>query len=635
MISLRYAVLWLAVLASCGLAQAEEQNPSVMWELSWRLATSKFPLRDGASNIAQLKALQSKAANRKPAIDGTDSINASNRSLAIQEFKGLIAEAKKDKEYWERQQAKPKPKVTPKTPEQLSIEDDAVKTLELQRALARLQGRVVPNVQRSPKDQSDTARSTVRDPYWLIDIDSTDFDRRLSQAEYVLSALEACFSNYGRADIGPDLSGEGSRRLKLPNEREQPALPTVQKDELFDNLIDPDGTWGEEDGFRFPIDKQFVSDPTVLDSLVGGGTSTDQLRKQISQLRKELSESESLVRPSISPLDTEAQRNISDVRDANALLHEWLRERQSDPRDVSVLTNQERNDAAYRIDQELRHLEEMRENDGIDPDRYEIYRERLTKQRQAIGDVGSEGVVAANYWSNIVRKDIEAIWPGINPTRIGNDAVAIVTGYDAIENRQLSKAEQKQREADFILNVASEAIPGGKGAAKAFEPKEFLADVRITIGVVDDDAAKVAKRYPTYVEGGVNGTKSKDVIRVRNDASKLPSGTQVTKSLPWDSWKNLPKATSNGREYAQIGDRLYSRHAVDRMQPSGLGRPIGADAPGRSIAPAFVDDVIRNGTKSKVVVGGVSRTIHTSGTVQVVTEQGGRIVITVNPFSGN
>ena len=34
------------------------------------------------------------------------------------------------------------------------------------------------------------------------------------------------------------------------------------------------------------------------------------------------------------------------------------------------------------------------------------------------------------------------------------------------------------------------------------------------------------------------------------------------------------------------------------------------------------------------VINGVTRTTHTSGTVQVVTEQGGRIVVTVNSFSG-
>jgi urease alpha subunit len=54
----------------------------------------------------------------------------------------------------------------------------------------------------------------------------------------------------------------------------------------------------------------------------------------------------------------------------------------------------------------------------------------------------------------------------------------------------------------------------------------------------------------------------------------------------------------------------------------------------KRIAPAFVEEAIATGTTSTQVVGGVTRTAHTSGTVQVVTEQGGRIVVTVNPFSG-
>jgi len=106
------------------------------------------------------------------------------------------------------------------------------------------------------------------------------------------------------------------------------------------------------------------------------------------------------------------------------------------------------------------------------------------------------------------------------------------------------------------------------------------------------------------------------------------------KRLRWDSWHNFPKVVENGTEYAKIGDRLYTGHAVDRMLPSGLGRPAGGAGPGRSIAPAFVEDVIQNGRQTHVIVDGVPRTIHTSGTIQVVTEQDGRIVVTVNPFSG-
>jgi hypothetical protein len=104
--------------------------------------------------------------------------------------------------------------------------------------------------------------------------------------------------------------------------------------------------------------------------------------------------------------------------------------------------------------------------------------------------------------------------------------------------------------------------------------------------------------------------------------------------LLWTSWRNYPKVTEAGTQYAQIGERLWTQHAVDRMQPGGLGAPAGQIGAGRSIAPNFVEDVIRIGDTTQAIVNGVTRTMHTSGTVQVVTEQGGRIVITVNPFYG-
>lgn len=94
----------------------------------------------------------------------------------------------------------------------------------------------------------------------------------------------------------------------------------------------------------------------------------------------------------------------------------------------------------------------------------------------------------------------------------------------------------------------------------------------------------------------------------------------------WKKWDDYEKITIHGREYTKIGNRLYTRHAVERTYPSDLG--------GRSIAPKFIEDVIKTGTIRKVTINGVERIIHTSGTVQVVTEQNGKIVITVNPFSG-
>ncbi len=109
---------------------------------------------------------------------------------------------------------------------------------------------------------------------------------------------------------------------------------------------------------------------------------------------------------------------------------------------------------------------------------------------------------------------------------------------------------------------------------------------------------------------------------------------QNSKRIPWGSWSDYNKVNIKGNTYAQIGDRYYTRHAVDRMQPSGLGASAGTIGKGHSFPPVFVEDVIRNGVKRTVVRDGVSRVVHFSGTAEVVTEQNGKIVVTVNPFRG-
>ena len=100
-------------------------------------------------------------------------------------------------------------------------------------------------------------------------------------------------------------------------------------------------------------------------------------------------------------------------------------------------------------------------------------------------------------------------------------------------------------------------------------------------------------------------------------------------SLEWNSWQNYKKTTIDGKQYAQIGDRLYSQHAVDRMQPSGLGSPAGTVGAGRNISPGIVEHTIQNGTKTSSTVNGVERTVHWSGDVGVVTESNGKIIVTI------
>jgi hypothetical protein len=97
----------------------------------------------------------------------------------------------------------------------------------------------------------------------------------------------------------------------------------------------------------------------------------------------------------------------------------------------------------------------------------------------------------------------------------------------------------------------------------------------------------------------------------------------------WNSWRNLPKETHEGKEYARIGDRLYSQHAVDRMQPSGLGTPAGQLGEGRSIAPRFVEDAIKTGVRRIEIQNGVEQSVIRSGNVEVITEQMDRVIVTV------
>ena len=91
----------------------------------------------------------------------------------------------------------------------------------------------------------------------------------------------------------------------------------------------------------------------------------------------------------------------------------------------------------------------------------------------------------------------------------------------------------------------------------------------------------------------------------------------------------LPKKTIDGKQYALIGNRLYSKHAVDRMQPSWLGFPVGTVGAGRNISPNIVEHTIQNGTKTSSMVNGVKRTVYWSGDVGVVTERNSKVVVTI------
>jgi hypothetical protein len=156
----------------------------------------------------------------------------------------------------------------------------------------------------------------------------------------------------------------------------------------------------------------------------------------------------------------------------------------------------------------------------------------------------------------------------------------------------------------------------GDIAAGPFDDIEILVgealQCTLTSGVCSpQNFAGVAPLCPSSCGKWV--TRSGKVLGLADEGATARKG--------WGLWSDYDKVIVDGREYAQIGERLYTRHAIDNTLPKGLG--------GRSVSPANVEATIATGTISSEVRDGALRTTHTSGDVQVVTEQGGRIVVTV------
>ncbi|MGN6040081.1 DUF637 domain-containing protein [Serratia marcescens] len=126
-----------------------------------------------------------------------------------------------------------------------------------------------------------------------------------------------------------------------------------------------------------------------------------------------------------------------------------------------------------------------------------------------------------------------------------------------------------------------------------------------------------------------NTLKATSKAAEKNTLIALDRMPKSETKLPWDSWQNYPKKTVDGRQYARIGDRLYSQHAVDRMQPTSLGSPAGTIGPGKTISPNIVEHVIKTGITETSISNGIQRTIYRAGDIGVVTENNGNIIITI------
>ncbi len=185
------------------------------------------------------------------------------------------------------------------------------------------------------------------------------------------------------------------------------------------------------------------------------------------------------------------------------------------------------------------------------------------------------------------------------------------------------------------LNPSAEVSP--EQARRNYLNSVVLIGAPIVIGALVFGGPRLWHTLGPTVGGALRGgQESFQRVATSQAGSLLPeeqaAGEKVStlQKLPWNSWAQYPKEMVNGREYAKIGERLYTQHAVQRMMPSSLTE--GARIEGRSFSPTFVEDIIVRGSVRSQLVDGVPRTLYRIGDAEVVTENAGHLVISVNPY---
>ncbi|WP_224276053.1 WXG100-like domain-containing protein [Nocardioides lacusdianchii] len=177
--------------------------------------------------------------------------------------------------------------------------------------------------------------------------------------------------------------------------------------------------------------------------------------------------------------------------------------------------------------------------------------------------------------------------------------------------------------ASFVTFGGAAVVGGGVATARAISCARRIITVLAALKAVRAIAV-MACTLPKLQRIRHALRKYQTARAVRHASRAAGAGPRTL----WTSWAQYPKVQHAGREYALVGDRLYARHAVDRLQPSGLGAPAGATGAGRSISPRFIDHLLDTVKPSTVTTPqGAIRQIYESGGVRIVTEDD--IVITV------
>ena len=299
--------------------------------------------------------------------------------------------------------------------------------------------------------------------------------------------------------------------------------------------------------------------------------------------------------------------------------------------------------------------------------------EREKREAQWRGQVERENLVAGMQGSVITSVALGGI--GIFPRAAGaaafaNEAVKGATLGFAIGDttNQAAEAASSGRPED-VVGVAVPLLAGlamhETFAAGTGEPAAERSPVAPAIETAETlphpsasdppSSRPIVPDSPTMAywpaAGGIEPAPSSPDVMPR-DVPSVSIGAAIggESRLLWGRWEDYPKVKIRGRDYAKIGERLYTDHAVERMGPAGtapsaqnpsqskLERPKTADDARdtpyqrRGVSPTFVEYVIEYGTpRTTTGPRGEVRIIHSSGTVDVITEN--EIVITIETYS--
>jgi hypothetical protein len=260
------------------------------------------------------------------------------------------------------------------------------------------------------------------------------------------------------------------------------------------------------------------------------------------------------------------------------------------------------NDSSCRDQQSCKFKEIAKEGLNISIDDLNAATEILKKGSLSFDEKMESHQSARNIAYELLKVSADigtSFLPGVSTAR---DIYEAVSGYDLMTGEELDDMGR----AIAAMGVVSLGV--GKVPFKALE--------KVAKGVNKAGKIQVAE---------------KGLTKAIYKAEKL--GESATRNAAkWGHWGDLEKITHNGREYAAVDNRLFTQHAVEHMAPRALGSAPGRNAVlGRGVPPSVVESVITNGqlVSETVSASGATRQVWLSDGVQVVTEQAGRIIVTV------